>query len=90
MAKLQATYNAIIHSRDEAKEQLAKEISDQRLTEWELDHQKSRIKDYRGQVDRIQTEIAVMKSHMPMISESFFFFFFTNCLCYQGINAELL
>ncbi|TKS86468.1 C-type lectin domain family 4 member M CD209 antigen-like protein 1 [Collichthys lucidus] len=69
VAKLQATYNAIIHSRDEAKEQLAKEISDQRITEWELDHQKSRIIDYRGQVDRIQSEIAVIKSHMPMIKE---------------------
>nr|AJF83861.1 liver and lymph node-specific ICAM-3-grabbing non-integrin protein [Miichthys miiuy] len=69
VAKLQATYNAIIHSRDEAKEQLAKEISEQRLTEWELDHQKSRIKDYKGQVDKIQTEIAVMKSHIPMIKE---------------------
>lgn len=72
VAKLQATYNSAIQRRDEAKKQLVLEISQQQFTKWELEHQNKRTQDYKKQSDKIQMEIAVLKSHMPMISESFF------------------
>ncbi|KAK2826124.1 hypothetical protein Q5P01_020338 [Channa striata] len=69
LAKLQATYNAEIESRDEAKKQLAKEISEQQLTKWELEHQNRRKSDYEKQYNQIQTQIALLKSHLPMIND---------------------
>lgn len=69
MAKLQATYNAAIQRRDEVKRQLAKEVSEHQVTKWELEHQSRRSKDYEKQAAKIQMEIAVLKSHMPMIKE---------------------
>lgn len=83
MAKLQAIYNTAIQRRDEIKNQLAREISGQQLTKWELEHQKRRSKDYEKRIDKIRMEIAALKSHMPMMSESFF----SYCLCYCDINT---
>lgn len=78
VSKLQASYNMAIQRRDEAKKQLAQAISEQQLIKWELEHEKRRTKDYEKQTDRIRMEIAALKSHMPMMSESrsFFFFFY--------------
>lgn len=75
VAKLQAIYNTAIQGRDEAKKQLAREISERQLIKWELEHQSRRTKDYEKQSDKIQMETAALKSHIPMISESFFLFF---------------
>ncbi|XP_029981830.1 C-type lectin domain family 9 member A-like [Sphaeramia orbicularis] len=50
VAKLQDAYNTAVKNRDEVKEQLAKELSLQRLTKWELEHQKRRSKDYETQI----------------------------------------
>lgn len=72
MAKLQGTYNTAVQSRDEARKQLAKELREQKLTKWELEHQDRRGKDYEKQADKIQMEISALNSHIPMISESFF------------------
>ncbi|XP_038585553.1 uncharacterized protein LOC119910830 [Micropterus salmoides] len=69
MAKLQAIYNTAIQRRDEIKNQLAREISGQQLTKWELEHQKRRSKDYEKRIDKIRMEIAALKSHMPMMKE---------------------
>ncbi|KAL3049119.1 hypothetical protein OYC64_008575 [Pagothenia borchgrevinki] len=69
VAKLQAAYDTAIWHRDEAKKQLAREIREQQITKWELDHQKSRSKDYLKLSDNIQMEIAALKSHIPMIKE---------------------
>ncbi|XP_072221128.1 uncharacterized protein [Leuresthes tenuis] len=69
ISKLQASYNAAIQSRDDAKGQLAKEISEQQVTKWELDHQSRRSKDYEKKAEKLQMEIAALKSHMPMIIE---------------------
>ncbi|KAI9516016.1 hypothetical protein NQZ68_020544 [Dissostichus eleginoides] len=68
VAKL-AAYDTAIWHRDEAKKQLAREIREQQITKWELDHQKSRSKDYLKLSDKIQMEIAALKSHIPMIKE---------------------
>lgn len=73
LAKLQATYNIAIQRRGEAKKELAREIHEQQLTKWQLEHQKRRSKDYEAQIDKIQMEIATLKSHLPMISEGFSF-----------------
>ncbi|KAK1893435.1 C-type lectin domain family 4 member M [Dissostichus eleginoides] len=69
VAKLQAAYDTAIWHRDEAKKQLAREIREQQIAKWELDHQKSRSKDYLKLSDKIQMEIAALKSHIPMIKE---------------------
>ncbi|XP_031134631.1 CD209 antigen-like isoform X1 [Sander lucioperca] len=69
VAKLQAIYNDAIQSRDEAKKQLASEISQQQLTKWEMEHEKKRHKSYEKLSDKIQLEIAALKSHIPMIKE---------------------
>ncbi|XP_040915998.1 CD209 antigen-like [Toxotes jaculatrix] len=69
VAKLQATYNLAIQRRDEAKKQLAAEVSEQQRTKWELEHQNRRCKDYENKADKIKTEIAGLKSHIPMIEE---------------------
>ncbi|XP_026209426.1 CD209 antigen-like [Anabas testudineus] len=69
VAKLRVTYNAAVQSRDEARNQLEKELSEQQLTKWELEHQDRRSKDYETQADKIEMEIAALKSHIPMIRE---------------------
>ncbi|XP_075964213.1 uncharacterized protein LOC142968285 [Anarhichas minor] len=69
VAKLQASYDTAIQSRDEAKKQLASEISDQQLTKWEIEHQSTRSKYYEKLSDKIQMEMSALKSHIPMIKE---------------------
>ncbi|XP_071355031.1 macrophage mannose receptor 1-like [Trachinotus anak] len=69
ITKLQAVYNAAIQSRDDTKKELAKEISEQQHTTWELEHQGRRNKDYEKQVDKMKTRISVLKTHLPMITE---------------------
>lgn len=87
MAKLRVTYNAAVQSRDEARNQLEKELSEQQLTKWELEHQDRRSKDYETQADKIEMEIAALKSHIPMISECFFLICW---LCYQSIKHIII
>lgn len=74
IAKLQATYNAALESKTEAKQEVAKEIKSQQITKWELDHLKRRKKDTEKLIDRTETEIAMLESHMPMLSERLFLY----------------
>ncbi|TNN56923.1 hypothetical protein EYF80_032913 [Liparis tanakae] len=74
VAKLQASYDAIIQSRDEAKKQLAKEISEQQMTKWEIAHQSKRTEHYEKMDDQIHIDISALKSHIPMLSKSCFRF----------------
>ncbi|XP_047467267.1 uncharacterized protein LOC125023800 [Mugil cephalus] len=69
MAKVRANYDSAIQARDEAKKQLEKELSEQQITKWELDHQTRRNRDYEKQADKIQTDLAALRSHIPMIKE---------------------
>ncbi|XP_037550610.1 C-type lectin domain family 4 member M [Nematolebias whitei] len=69
IAKLQASYNAAVQSRDETQKQLETERKQQQVTKWEYEHLIMRIKDYEKQVERIQMEIASVNSHLPMIRE---------------------
>ncbi|XP_030574618.1 C-type lectin domain family 4 member M-like [Archocentrus centrarchus] len=69
IAKLQVTYNAAIQSSIKAKTELAKEIEVQQIIKWELEHLKRRKIDYENQMDKIQTELATLKSHMPMLKD---------------------
>ncbi|XP_061599042.1 C-type lectin domain family 4 member M-like [Cololabis saira] len=86
VAKLQASYNAAIHRREDAKEQLAREIGKQAVTRWELEHQTRRKEDYERVIEKTQIEIATLKSHIPMIKEGCRHcspgWTFMNSLCY--------
>ncbi|XP_026154518.1 CD209 antigen-like protein E [Mastacembelus armatus] len=94
VARLQVTYNAVIQRRDEAKKQLAKEISEEQLTKWELEHQTRRSKDYEKQINKIQTEIATLKSHIPMMREGCRHclpgWTFMNSLCYYFAFSDTM
>nr|XP_015825661.2 CD209 antigen-like protein E [Nothobranchius furzeri] len=69
IAKLQISYNAAVQGRDDALKLLATERSQQQVTRWEHEHLTARIKDYGNQVERIQMDIATLKSQLPMIRE---------------------
>nr|XP_046269400.1 uncharacterized protein LOC124072218 [Scatophagus argus] len=69
VTKLKASYNTAVQIRDEAKKQLAKVMSEQQLTKWELEHEKKRHRDYEKRTDKLQMDIAALKSHIPMIRE---------------------
>uniref|UniRef100_A0A8C2ZTD3 C-type lectin domain-containing protein n=1 Tax=Cyclopterus lumpus TaxID=8103 RepID=A0A8C2ZTD3_CYCLU len=74
VAKLKASYNTIIQSRDEAKKQLARELGEQQLTKWEI------------MDDQIHIEISALKSHIPMLKEGCRYclpgWTFMNSACY--------
>lgn len=69
MAKLQTTYDTELQSREEARKELVKETSEHQFTKWEMDHLDSRGKSYKEQINQFQIDIALMKSHIPMIGE---------------------
>ncbi|KAA8582253.1 CD209 antigen isoform X2 [Etheostoma spectabile] len=94
VAKLQATYSDAIQSRDEAKKQLASEIKQQEFTKWEIEHENKRSTSFEKLSDKIQMEIAVLKSHIPMINEGCRHclpgWTFMNSLCYYFAFLDTL
>lgn len=93
VAKLQASYDTIIQSRDEAKKQLAKEISEQQMTKWEIAHQSTRTEYYEKMDDQIHIDISALRSHIPMLSRSCFrsvdFFLITFCVLWRFKNRMI-
>lgn len=71
MAKLQDAYNIAVQRRDDLKKELAKTLSDQQLTKWQLEHQSRRSKDYQKDTEKFRMEIAGLKAKKPMIGERF-------------------
>ncbi|XP_015242321.1 PREDICTED: CD209 antigen-like protein A [Cyprinodon variegatus] len=69
ITKLQASYDAAVQSRDEARKQLAMEIREQQVTKWELAHLNVRVKDYEKKVEKIQLDTVALRSHLLMIKE---------------------
>lgn len=69
MSRLQAAYNLAVQRREEARKDMARVMREQQVIKWELDHQKRRNKDYERQSDKLLTEIAGLKSHIPLIGE---------------------
>ncbi|XP_068195769.1 CD209 antigen-like protein E [Antennarius striatus] len=69
LAKLQASYTTATQRKTEANKLLAKEMSEQQLTMWELEHQSRATKDFERRTNKIRLETAALKSHMPMIKE---------------------
>ncbi|XP_028996002.1 CD209 antigen-like isoform X2 [Betta splendens] len=69
LANLQGVYSAAIQSRDEVRRQLSKELNEQKVTKWELEHQQSRGKEYEKQADKLKVDIAMLSSHVPLITE---------------------
>nr|XP_033497821.1 CD209 antigen-like [Epinephelus lanceolatus] len=92
VVKLQAAYNTAIQSRDDAKKELAREISEQQITKWELEHERKRSKTYEKQADKLQMDIAALKSHMPMLKQGCRHclpgWTFMNSLCYYFPFSE--
>lgn len=69
VSKLQAAYDLAVQRREEARKDMARVIREQQVIKWELEHQKRRNKDYGKQSDKLLMEIAVLKSHFPLIGE---------------------
>lgn len=69
VSKLQAAYDLAVEHREKAKKDMARAIREQQVIKWELEHQKRRNKDYEKVADKLLMEIAVLKSHFPMIGE---------------------
>ncbi|KAL7379591.1 hypothetical protein ABVT39_001967 [Epinephelus coioides] len=92
VVKLQAAYNTAIQSRDDAKKELAREINEQQITKWELEHERKRSKTYEKQADKLQMDIAALKSHMPMLKQGCRHclpgWTFMNSLCYYFPFSE--
>ncbi|XP_056282838.1 C-type lectin domain family 4 member M-like [Pseudoliparis swirei] len=92
VAKLQASYDTIIQSRDEAKKQLAKEISEQQMTKWEIAHQSTRTEYYEKMDDQIHIDISALRSHIPMLKEGCRHclpgWTFMNSVCYYFAFSE--
>ncbi|XP_042292689.1 CD209 antigen-like protein E [Thunnus maccoyii] len=69
LIKLQDTYKTAIETMKGAKKELDSEMSRQTQTNWELEHQTKRSKDYEVQIDKIKKNIDAMRSHLPMIND---------------------
>lgn len=67
--KLEAAYNLAVQRRDEARKAVARVNREQQVIKWELEHQRRRNNDYEKQSDQLLTEIAAIKSHMPLIGK---------------------
>ncbi|XP_070776968.1 CD209 antigen-like protein C [Enoplosus armatus] len=68
LTKLQDTYKTAIHTMTGYKKQLDSEMSRQTQTNWELEHQTKRSTDYEAQIVKMTTDIAALRSHLPMIN----------------------
>lgn len=64
---LHDTFKAAVETMKGAKKQLDSEMSSQKQTNWEVEHQTKRSKDYEVQIDKITKEITALRSHLPMI-----------------------
>ncbi|XP_061651393.1 CD209 antigen-like protein E isoform X2 [Phyllopteryx taeniolatus] len=69
VAALNAAYDAASKRRAEAEMHLARENRQNQVIKWQLEHQTRRSGDYKQQADKIQMDITVLKSHIPMIKE---------------------
>ncbi|XP_045919476.1 CD209 antigen-like protein E [Micropterus dolomieu] len=69
MIKLQDNYKAAIKNMTGYKKQLDSEMSRQKPTNWELEHQTKRSQDYQVQIVKMTEDIASLRSHIPMIND---------------------
>ncbi|XP_037342940.1 C-type lectin domain family 4 member M-like isoform X1 [Pungitius pungitius] len=94
LAKLRASHDSAIQSRDEARKQLESEINGQQLTKWEIEHQNRRTKYYEELSDKIQMKVSTLKSHIPMIKDGCRHcppgWTFMNLLCYYFPFSEVM
>ncbi|XP_006786155.1 C-type lectin domain family 4 member M-like isoform X1 [Neolamprologus brichardi] len=66
---LQDTYKSAVERIRSTKKRLNSNISHQKLTSWELEHQTKRSNDYKSHIDKITKEIETMRSYLPMLSD---------------------
>uniref|UniRef100_A0A668W836 C-type lectin domain-containing protein n=1 Tax=Oreochromis aureus TaxID=47969 RepID=A0A668W836_OREAU len=68
---LQDTYKTAVERMKSTKKRLNSNISHQKLTSWELEHQTKRSNDYKSQIEKITKEIITMRSYLPMLSDGY-------------------
>lgn len=61
-------------------------MSSQTQTNWELEHQTKRSTNYDVQIDKMKTDIAALRSHLPMISETCF----TIILYHKNVKSIMM
>uniref|UniRef100_A0A669BIL1 C-type lectin domain-containing protein n=1 Tax=Oreochromis niloticus TaxID=8128 RepID=A0A669BIL1_ORENI len=75
---LQDTYKTAVERMKSTKKRLNSNISHQKLTSWELEHQTKRRNDYKSQIEKITKEIETMRSYLPMLSKACFTIFISH------------
>ncbi|XP_008281248.1 CD209 antigen-like protein E [Stegastes partitus] len=66
---LQDTYKAAVQTMKGAEKQLDSEMSRQKQTNWEFEHQTKRSQDYEAQIEKIRKELVALRSQLPMIND---------------------
>ncbi|XP_062296504.1 CD209 antigen-like protein E [Scomber scombrus] len=69
LLKLQDSYKTAVETMKSANKQLDSEMSRQKPTNWEFEHQKKRTEEYEVQVDKTKKDIDTMRHHLPMIND---------------------
>ncbi|XP_042357074.1 C-type lectin domain family 4 member A-like [Plectropomus leopardus] len=69
LAQLEGTYKTAVESTKGAKKQLDSEIGRQTPTNWELEHQTRRSKNYEEQVVKLTKDSAALRRDITMMSD---------------------
>ncbi|XP_051941286.1 CD209 antigen-like protein C [Hippocampus zosterae] len=69
VAALNTAYETASKKRAEAEMQLAQEKRKHQMIKWQVEHQATRSTDDKKQADKIQMDITILKSHIPMLKE---------------------
>ncbi|XP_062253296.1 CD209 antigen-like protein B [Platichthys flesus] len=84
--QLQDTYETAIKTMSDARHQLDSEMSRQRPTNWELEHQQIIKSGFEKEIDEMTVSIASMKSQIPVLHDSCRYcpmgWVFVNSACY--------
>ncbi|XP_057715673.1 CD209 antigen-like protein C [Corythoichthys intestinalis] len=70
VAELNAAHEAATMIQEEAQMRLKQEITKQQVIKWQVEYQVKRNGEYKKLADKLQRDIAALKSHIPTIRES--------------------
>lgn len=86
VSKLQQAYKTAIETKIKLQKELTEEAIQQKQSKWELDHQKTRIADYKTESESLLTYITRLKSQIPLLEEGCRHclpgWHFINSMCY--------
>lgn len=86
---VQDSYKTAISTMKGAQKQLDSELKSQTKTKWELEHQNKLKTSYEEQLDQVKKDIATMRSHLPMMSETCFIFYILILFIYMSFTVIL-